>query len=148
MRPQLIGGADARQHEQLGRADGAGAQDDLVALDDEGLAAALDLHPNCARCSRWITIQHDAAGLGVGADGQVEAVARHIDVAQGHAHAHAVDVVLGAQADAGGLRIIHVGMERVTGSGGGLEESLLGRRPGLALVMPHGTGPSVPWKSS
>ena len=40
---QVVGGADAGEHEQLRGCDGAGGQDDLVAVDDEGLAVALDL---------------------------------------------------------------------------------------------------------
>ena len=110
----------------------SGAQDDLAALDYEGLAAALDLDADGLPA-----FQDDAVDLYVGPYGEVETVAHGVNVGQGHAHADAVYVVLGAEADAGGFGVVHVGMVGVSGSGGGLEEGLLRRGPGLPLVVAH-----------
>jgi|TARA_B100000378_G_scaffold215351_1_gene178452 hypothetical protein len=43
----MIGRADPGEHQYLGRADGPGAQDYLVALDDKGLSAAFQLYSGC-----------------------------------------------------------------------------------------------------
>ena len=129
---QLASRAEARQHQQLRGSHRSGAQDDLAAFDYEGFAAAFDLDAD-----GLLAFQDHAVDLHVGADGEVEAVAHCINVGQGHAHTHAVYVVLGAKADAGGFGVVYVGMVGVSGIGGGLEECLLRRRPGLSLVVAH-----------
>ena len=60
------------------------------------------------------------------------------DVGQGHAHAHTVNVILGPQADTGGLGVVHVRMVGVSGVRCGLEEGFLCRGPSLAGVVADG----------
>ena len=43
---ELIAGAYSREHQNVGRFQRAGAEDDLVGLDGEYLAAAFRLHPD------------------------------------------------------------------------------------------------------
>ena len=43
---KLVAGADAREHQDVRRLEGAGAQDDLAAFHGEYLATALRLNPN------------------------------------------------------------------------------------------------------
>ena len=125
---QVLGGADAGEHEQLGRGDGAAAEDDLIAFHGEDLAAGFDHH-----AGRLIAVKQDAVDGAVGADGQVEAVTGHVEVAQGGAPTDAVGVIEGRGADAGGIRaVVVVGMGEAVGAGG-VVESGLSREPLLAL---------------
>ena len=126
--PQVGRRADARQHQDVGRADGAGAENDLVAFDGEDLAAAF--HPSSDSA---VAFEQDALHVAVGADGEIEAMARLVQVAQGGAHAHAAGVVEGSRADAGGVGVVvvrAVGKPRLAAGG---VECVLCRVPGLRL---------------
>ena len=95
----------------------------LLALDGEGLAAALHLYAH-----RFLSIEDDAAGDAVGADGQVQAVAGRVEVAEGGAPADAVGVVEGHRADAGGFGVVVVGdIGEALVAAGGVEGGLVGQ---------------------
>ena len=66
----MIGGAHARQHQDLRRCHSASAEDDLVALDLEDLAAALNLDADGP-----LALEQDAAHNDIGLDRQVQLVA-------------------------------------------------------------------------
>ena len=134
---QLLPRTKTGQHQELRRGHRPGAQYDVAALDHEGLATAVHLHSDRPFAVRTI-LQHNAVSLYVGTNGQVKAVPHRVDVGQGHAHPHAVDVVLCAQADAGGLGVVHVGVERIPCTGGSPEERLLQRGPRLPMVVADG----------
>ena len=70
--PEVIGRPDARQHQDLRRGDGAGAEDNLVAVRLEYLAAALRLDAD----GRLIVKEH-SAGHHVAPHGQVEPMPGH-----------------------------------------------------------------------
>ena len=88
---QVVGGADAGEEQQLRGGDGAAADDDFAAGDGEAFAAAVHLYAHGA-----FAVKEDAAGVDVGADGEVEAVARQVEVGEGGADADAVQGVAGA----------------------------------------------------
>ena len=100
---ELLGVADAGEHEQVGRADCSSAEDDLVCVDLEALAAAFDFNAYCAFFAQPAACEEDAPDSAVGADGEVEAVAGGVDVAERGAPADAVGVVEGVGADACGV---------------------------------------------
>ena len=65
---QLVGRADTGQHEQLRRAVGTGAQDDLPPYADPGDARPVgDLDPD-----RRSVVDHDACGVGLAEDGRFD----------------------------------------------------------------------------
>ena len=100
----MRGGSYARQHEYLRRADRARAQDDLVALDRENLAAAFNGHAR-----RHAAVELHAVDDAVGADGQVQPVARNAEVAEIGTPAYAVRVVQREWSHAGGVGVVVVG---------------------------------------
>ena len=122
------GRADAGQQQDVGRADGAGGQDNLLALDGEGLAAALHLDAH-----GLLALEDDAAGDAVGPDGQVQAVSGRVEIAQGGAPADAIGVVEGYRADAAGLGVVVVGDFGEPLVAAGLEEGGLVGQQFLAL---------------
>ena len=121
---QVGGRADAGEHQDLGRGDGAAAEYDLVGVHSESLAAALDLDTAGA-----LTVEQDAVDEDVGADGEIEAVAVVGDVGEGGAHAYAVGVVHGQGADASGVGVVVVVDLAVASRGGGDVERLLEGQP-------------------
>ena len=120
--------ANAGQHQDVGRADGARAEDYLVGLDGEGLAAALH------QCTHGpVAFEQELLHVAVGADGEVQAVAGLVQVAQGGAHAHAAGVVEGRGADARRVGVVVVGAVGESRLAAGLVEGRLGRVPGIGL---------------
>jgi hypothetical protein len=89
---QLVGRAGTGQHEQLRRAEGAGAQDDLPPRADPGDARPVgNLDPD-----RRSVVDHDACGVGLVEDVQVRPADRGTDVSPAGAPAQtAVDRRLG-----------------------------------------------------
>ena len=127
--------ADAREQQQLGGSDGAAAEDDAVAVDNEAVAAAVHFHAH-----GFSAVKDDAADGNAGPEGQVQAVAGLLQVGDGGAHSDAVDIVHRAGADAGGVRVIHI---RGFGQAGGetsLEKGFLSGQPFLAFVAAHRYG--------
>ena len=61
-----------------------------------------------------------------------------IQVRQSRAHAHPIDVIFSAPADAGGIRVMHVGIFREVGCHAGPVKRLLHGRPGLAGKAAYG----------
>jgi hypothetical protein len=57
----------------VGRADGATAHHDLVALDDEAFPTALHLDPDGP-----LAVKHETTGHDVGLDGEVQPVASRV----------------------------------------------------------------------
>ena len=120
---QVGGRADTGQEQYVGRADGSGGEDDLLSLDREPLAAALDLDAD-----GLLPFEDDAAGGAVGADGQIEPMAGRVQVAEGGAPADAVWVVEGHGADAAGLGVVVVGgVGEPLLAAGGVEGGLVGQ---------------------
>ena len=101
---QMVGGADAGQHQDLGRAHRAAAEYDFAAFHHEPFAAALNIHADCA-----IAVEDDAMHNAVGADGEVEAVAGQAEIAQVGAPADAFRVVQGQRPYACSIGRIVVG---------------------------------------
>ena len=129
--PQIVRRAYAGQHKQMRRSHRPGAQHHFIRLCAKEFAAALHFHAHGAAAarSRRIIGEQDAARGAVGLDGEVEAVARRIDVAQRRAPADAVGIVQRIGADAGGVRVIVV---RIGGKAGGdagvVEGELVGQQ--------------------
>ena len=135
---QVVGRPDTGEHQQLGRRHGAAANDDLVTLDREHLAAALGFHPDGPLALEQHPVSGDASP-----DGEVEAVAGGVQVVQGVAHAHAVDGVAGAGRHSGGIGVVLVFVDGVAlGHAGLLEGDCVGQ-PFRAGVAPHRDGPVV-----
>ena len=107
---QLLSVADAGEHEDVWRADCSCAEDNLVGLDLEALAAALGFNAYGAFFAQPVACKEDALHGAVGSDGEVEAMARRVDVAERGAPADAVGVVEGVGADAGGVGVVVVGV--------------------------------------
>ena len=133
--PELIGGANAGQHEQLGRSDCPGAQDDLFAFDDEQPAVAINFHAGSA-----VAVESDAMRQDIGPDGKVEAMAAGVQVGDGGTHAYAAGVVQRYSADAGGIGMVHILVFREAGVTACLIECRLQRQPGLSRVPPNRDG--------
>ena len=123
--PQMVLGADAREHQQVGRSDRTGAQHHPAGFDLEHLAAAFGFHADgLAILDQDLADEHPAPHR------QVQMVAHRIEMRHGRAHAHAVDVVRRRHAEAGGVQAIRVvrGAEPRLHTGG--MEGLLDDRPG------------------
>ena len=125
--------ADTRQHEDLRRGDGTGAEDDLLSLNGEALSAALHLGTDC-----FLALEQDAMHGDVGLDRQVQAMPRRAKEGQRGAHPHAVGVVHGDGTHAAGLRMVHVRVVREPDGPGGVVERLLCRQPGRLGKAAHG----------
>ena len=137
---QVVSRPDAGEQEDLRRANGAAAQDDLIALHGEDLAATLHLDSNRSwRACRTIAIQYDPVGVDVAAHGEVEAMAGGVEEGERRAHAHAVDVVHGARRD-GGVAVgsVLVGMLGDAQGHAGIVEGGVEGQPVLALGTAHG----------
>ena len=132
---QVFRRAHAGEHQDVGRADGAAAQDDFVGLGDENLAAGFQLHADGP-----VAVEQYPMDVAVGLDGQVQAVAGFGQVAQVGAHPDAVGVVERRGADAVGIGVIVVpGFGKAGGDAGGVER-VLRRQPGLAGETVHHDG--------
>ena len=81
---------DAGEHQQLGRAQGPGAQDNLFGLDSEKLAAAFRLHADGPA-----VLEQDASDVDLASNSQVEAVPVLAEVGDGGADPYAAQVVGG-----------------------------------------------------
>ena len=127
--------ADAGQHQQLGRLNRSGAEDDFPALDGEGLLAAFNLQPHCPGAVEDHPVDHHAAP-----DGQVEPVAAGVEVGQGGAHADAAGVVERHRAHAGPVGVVQVRVVGEPGGDAGPVEGGLNGQPRLPGVPPHRNG--------
>ena len=124
---QVIGRPDAREHEQLRRGDGAGAEDDLLGLHRVLVAPALDLHAGGP-----VAVEQYAVHGAVGPDGQVEPVSRLAQVADCGAEPDAVRVVQRQGAYAGGIGVVVVWAVGEALGPAGVVEGLLVRTPRLS----------------
>ena len=130
---------DAGQQQDLGRPDGAAAQDDLVSFDVEDLAAALNLYSH----GPFPVEQHPVGG-DVAPHGDVQAVAGLAQVGEGGAHPYPVDVVKGPGRDGRvALRIVLVPVLRDTQGQAGIIESPVERQPLFPLVAAHRQRPLI-----
>ena len=117
---EMVGVPDAREHEKVGRADGPPAEDNLVSVDGERLAPALDHHADGPAA-----VEDDLVDQAVRPDGQVQAVPRLGEVPDGSAPPDAVEGVEGERADSRGVGVVVVGAVGVSGVPGGVVEGLL-----------------------
>ena len=122
---QMVGGPDPREHEDVGRSDGTRAEDDLLALDGEGLSPAFDDHT----CGPAVG-DDDPVDEAVGADCEIQAVAGHAQVAEVCAPSNAVRVVHRDRSDADGVRVVVVWAVGETGRTGSLRR----RRTGMGAT--------------
>ena len=134
---QRGGRPDARQHQQLGRGDGAGAEDDFGAGDGELFAAAFHLGAHGPRPPVGAGFEQDAMHRYIGLDGEVHPVAGGAEVGQRSAHPHAVGVVHRDRPHAARLRVVHIGVMRMPGRHSGGVERPLRRQPGFLGEPPH-----------
>src|SRR5262249_5895159 len=77
--------ANTGAQEQMWRANGATTQHNLVALNREALPTALDFDPY-----RSVAVKQETTGHDIALDGQVQAMARWVEIRQGHADAHPI----------------------------------------------------------
>jgi hypothetical protein len=70
----------------MGRANGPTAQHDLLPFHRKALAAAFDLYTNSAFAVKQETPHRDVA-----LDGEIEPVARRVQIRKGHADAHPIN---------------------------------------------------------
>ena len=128
--PEVAGRTHAGEHENVRRADGAAAEDDLIALHLEDLAAAFELDAGGPVAFK----DHPEHGA-VGPYGQVEPVPRQVQVAEGRAQADAVGVVQRHWADAGRVGMVQIGsVWKARLRRGSIESLLIG--PPLRLREP------------
>ena len=130
--PQVIPGADAGEHQYLGRPDGAGAEDNLPGLDEEGLVVGdrLDARRPGAFPGG---VEEYSLDHHVCPDGQVEPVAREAQVAYGSGPTDAVGIVQGNGPHSGAAGRVVVFAVRVSIVLPGLEPGRVPRLPVLLL---------------
>ena len=133
---QVIGRADAGQHQQLRRCDAAGADDCLPAEDRKHVSAALDFDSDGGS-----SLEQHPPRQHVAAYRQVEAMARCGQVGKGAAHANAGGVVHGRGANSLRGRMVHVHVLGIAQARAGLQESVLEGMPGGARRANHGHRP-------
>ena len=100
---EVSGWADAGQHQQMWRANGAGGQDYLVS--EDGADFAVNLHIDA---DGPVAIEHHPVGEGVGQYREIGPVAGRVEVAQCSAPAYPVGVVERTGADSGGVGVVVV----------------------------------------
>jgi hypothetical protein len=122
---QVVLGANAREHEQVGRSDRPGAQHHPVGFDGEHLAPAFGFHADGLSI-----LDHDLPDEHPAPHRQVQAVAHRLKMRDRRAHAHPIQVVRGSHAHASGVWAIRIlrGAEPRLHTGG--MEGLLEVRPG------------------
>ena len=101
---QRLRRTDPGEHQDLRRTDGPAAQDYLLPLRRELFASAFHLD-----AGNPVAVENQAVNGAVWADGQVEPVPAHVQVAQGGAPADAVGVVYRAGTDSSGIGQVVVG---------------------------------------
>ena len=124
----MVGGSDARQHQQLRAANRARAQDDLAPFDDEALAAAFDFYPDRPRA-----VEQDAPRHAVGAYRQIQPVPRLAQIAQTGTPANPVRIVARQRPHAVRVRRVEIRRLRKAGVHAGGVKPMLTRTPALAL---------------
>ena len=140
---QVVGVPDTREHEEVGRANGAPAEDYLVPVDGERLVPALDHDADGP-----VAVEDEPVDEAVRPDGQVEAVPGLGQVPDGGAPPDAVEGVEGERADAGGVGVVVVGAVGVSGGPAGVVEGPLVGVPLVGREPPGYDGAVAPWKSS
>ena len=132
---QNAGRANPGEHQQLGRANGTGGQDDLGALNGEPFSVAFNVNADSP-----VAFKNHPVGRDVGFNSQVQAMPCIRQIGERRAHADAVGVIHRNRAHAGGLWVVHV---RVVGMALGAEtgvKGILGGQPVLLGVSPHRDG--------
>ena len=129
----MVGGAHAGQGQQVGSADGAGAEDDLVPV-DFGLAPVA----NQANSYGSAAVEEDSVDLAVGPDFQVGPAAYLVQVGDGGAYPHPALYVECQGAHAGGTRPVVVGTVGVAGVAAGAVEGVLLGAPCVGVVPAAG----------
>ena len=104
---KLFHGSDARQHEQMRRFYGTGAQHHAVGFDVENFAAAFGFYPNGFPVFDQYLPYGNAAS-----HGEIETVPHRVEIGHSGAHPDAVYVVRRRHADAG--RVGAIGVVRGT----------------------------------
>ena len=100
---KLVLGADAREHEQVGRFDRPGAQHHPVGCDGEHLPPAFGFYTD-----GLAILDHDLPDEHPAPHRQVQIVAHRLEMRERHAHAHAVQVIRGRHANASGVVAIRI----------------------------------------
>ena len=100
---EMVGRADAGQHQDMRRADRPGAENDFRALNRKPVAAACDLHPDGT-----VPVEQEAMHQTVRPDAQVQAMPRRVQVAERRAEPDAVGVVERYWANPYGIRVIEI----------------------------------------
>ena len=129
---QMVPRADARQQQQLRRADRPAAQHHTVGLYGEDLAAARGLHAHGP-----VALEQHPAHVHVAPHRQVEPMPHGVQVRHGRAHADAAQVVGRRHAHAGGVRAVSVLHGRVALGQAGIVERLLDVRPRAGPATAH-----------
>jgi len=132
---QLVLGANARQHEQLRRADRPGAQHHPVGGNREHLAAAFGFHADGSG-----PLKQDLPDVHPAPHRQVQPVAHRHEIRQRCAHAHAIDIVRRRHPQAGGVLAIGILRDAKARLPTGGMEGLLKSRPGPGLPATDGHG--------
>ena len=130
--PQVVGRANPRQHQDLRRGHGAGAEHNLPGLDGEYFATAFHLHTHGG-----FALKQDAPDNDVGPHRQVEAMPHRPEEGERSAHPHPFRVVHGDGPHTARFGVIHIRIRRVAGIQARLHEGLLEGQPLLAGKTPH-----------
>ena len=132
---ELVPRPNPRQHQDMRRFQGAGAQHNPVGFEVEYLAAALNFQTRYS-----CPLKERPAREHVAFDGQVEPMTHRAQVGDGSAHADTTPVIHRDCADAGGIGAVQVGVVGVTPFNGGGVECFLHVGPRLVSPPHYGDG--------
>src|SRR6202040_1815333 len=121
---QLVLGADAREHQQMGRPDRPGAQHYPVGLDVENLSTAFGFDAR----GRAI-LDHNFSDEYLAPHRQIQIMAHRTEMRHRGAHSYAAEVIRWRHAEAGGVQPVLIVCRAEPRLQTGSMESLLDRRP-------------------
>ena len=133
---QVLSWADAREHQQLGRTQGARAEHHFLRLYGKDLSAALRLDSD-----GLAVLEQDPPDVHLAADGKVEPVAVLAEVSDGRADPHAAEVVGWGYADARRIGAVGVLHRAEALADARLPEGSLDRRLRVGDAATHRHGP-------
>src|SRR4029453_12014952 len=118
--PELCGWPHAREHEELGRSDSPGTQDDVRTGDGIRLLATVHGDPH-----RPVALKQNAVPQTVGSNGEVQAVPTRVQVAESSTEADAIVIIRDrwTYARSAGAIVVRA-FRKASGPAGGVEGPL------------------------
>ncbi len=132
---KVFGGTDAGSEQEMGRADGTGAEDDVWGFKDFEVAVVFDFNTCCTGA-----VEQDAADVAIGADSEVGTVSCWVEVGEGGADADAVLVVEWERSGTGGFGMVHIRTVWKASGTAGSVKGLLVRAPVFRCKSADGDG--------